>query len=205
MNKTVSWIVMTLLAFAIGAYALVSAVMPGIRTEVGVNMVQTSAGGAMLHFLGGAIVIIAGAFQFNSSLRARYLTLHRWLGRVYIFGALAGGIAGLYLAFYSTGGLVAHFGFGLLAVCWLGTTFTAYRHIRAGNIRIHQDWMIRSYALTLAAVTLRIYIPVFQIAGISFEAAYPAIAWLCWVPNILLAEWFLVPASNRRQQAQASA
>ncbi|PCI74179.1 MAG: hypothetical protein COB20_15465 [SAR86 cluster bacterium] len=74
----------------------------------------------------------------------------------------------------------------------------AYRHIRAGNVRIHQDWMIRSYALTLAAVTLRIYIPIGQISGYDFEESHQAIAWLCWVPHLIIAEWFILPLSNKK-------
>lgn len=204
MNKTASWLVMTVAAFFVGAYALLNAIAPGLRTEFVSNMVQTAEGGSLLHFVGGAIVIIAGAFQFNAGFRSRYLTVHRWLGRIYVVGAIVGGLAGLYLAFYSSGGLVAHFGFGMLALVWLGTTFTAYHHVLEGNIRIHQDWMIRSYALTLAAVTLRVYLPLSQIAGIPFDDAYQTIAWIAWVPNLIVAEWYLVPRSNRRSKAQSA-
>src|SRR5260370_20371385 len=52
--------------------------------------------------------------------------------------------------------------------------------------------MIRSYALTLAAVTLRIYLPASQIAGIPFPDAYQTISWLCWVPNLVVAEWWIL-------------
>jgi len=52
--------------------------------------------------------------------------------------------------------------------------------------------MIRSYSLTFAAVTLRIYLPLAFASGIPFEIAYPAIAWLCWVPNAIVAEWMFV-------------
>jgi hypothetical protein len=45
--------------------------------------------------------------------------------------------------------------------------------------------------LTLAAVALRIYLPLSVVMGWSFDAAYPAIAWLCWVPNLVLAELYL--------------
>ena len=198
MNKTLSWSLMFLAASLVGLYALASALLPDLRTEFVANMVQTSATGSVLHFLGGAIVIIVGAFQFHSGFRNKYTNLHRWFGRIYVGGIFIGGLAALNLAFYSTGGVVAHFGFGLLAICWLGTTFLAYRHIRARNIPLHQQWMIRSYALTLAAVTLRLYIPLFQVAGVSFEESYPAIAWLCWVPNLLIAEWWLVPRVSRQ-------
>jgi hypothetical protein len=52
--------------------------------------------------------------------------------------------------------------------------------------------MIRSYALTFAAVTLRIWLPLFQNGfGMEFISAYVIIAWLCWVPNLLWAEWYV--------------
>ena len=80
----------------------------------------------------------------------------------------------------------------LLALCWMGATWVAYLQIRRGNVDVHRAWMVRSYALTLAAVTLRIEIPLFLLSGVSFEEAYPVIAWLCWVPNILVAEWLII-------------
>ena len=147
---------------------------------------------ALSHFLGGAIVMTAGALQFNATLRARHLHWHRWLGRIYVGGVLIGGVAGFYLAFYADGGLVARFGFALLALCWVGATWVAYLQIRRGNVEVHRAWMVRSYALTLAAVTLRIEIPLFLMSGVPFEEAYPVIAWLCWVPNLLVAEWLII-------------
>jgi hypothetical protein len=47
---------------------------------------------------------------------------------------------------------------------------------------------VRNFSLTLAAVTLRIYMPSSMIAGVPFEVAYPLVAWLCWAPNLLIAE-----------------
>ena len=196
--RTINWSIMTLGAIGIGGYALVNALIPAVRGDFVLDMLNTSSTGALLHFIAGGIVIIIGALQFSSRIRSKHLTLHRTLGKVYVIGCVAGGLAGLYLAFYSTGGMVTHWGFGTLAVCWIVTTATAYRHIRAGNVRVHQDWMIRSYALTLAALTLRIYIPITQIAGYPFESAYQAIAWMCWVPNLIIAEWFIIPRVNKR-------
>jgi hypothetical protein len=67
----------------------------------------------------------------------------------------------------------------------------AYLSIRGGHVAAHRRWMIRSYGVTLAAVTLRIYLPLSQAAGIPFGIAYPIISWLCWLPNLGLAEWRL--------------
>lgn len=199
MTKTLSWYLMTFFAFGVGLYALGNALSPAVRQDFVLNMIdEASATGTLLHFLAGGVVLIIGALQFSAKMRSKYLQVHRMLGRVYVVGCIVGGFAGLYLAFHSTGGIVSHWGFGMLAVCWIVTTSMAYRHIRAGNVRIHQDWMIRSYALTLAAVTLRIYLPISQISGYPFEEAYQAIAWLCWVPNLVIAEWFIIPLSNRK-------
>jgi hypothetical protein len=52
--------------------------------------------------------------------------------------------------------------------------------------------MIRSYALTLAAVKLRLYLPLSQVVGIPFADAYQAVAWVCWVPNLVVAEWLVL-------------
>jgi hypothetical protein len=95
------------------------------------------------------------------------------------------GSAGLYISFFATGGWIASWGFGALAVFWLITTSKAYLTIRNGEIDNHKMWMIRSYALTFAAVTLRIWLPLAQVLQFDFIEAYRVIAWLCWVPNIL--------------------
>ena len=80
----------------------------------------------------------------------------------------------------------------MLATLWLLATGTAYRHIRAGDRVSHRRWMIRSYALTFAAVTLRIYLPLSLAFGLPFGPAYQTIAWLCWVPNLVVAEWIIL-------------
>ncbi|MEQ1730362.1 MAG: DUF2306 domain-containing protein [Vicinamibacterales bacterium] len=65
--------------------------------------------------------------------------------------------------------------------------------------------MIRSFALTYAAVTLRLYVPLSMAAGVPFDVAYPVIAWACWVPNLLVAEWLFVPRSRLRAHVAALA
>jgi uncharacterized membrane protein (DUF2068 family) len=100
-------------------------------------------------------------------------------------GVLVGGLSGLYLAAGAFGGPAARLGFATLALAWLFTGWKAYSAIRAGDVASHRAWMLRNFALTFAAVTLRIYLPVSMLAGIPFEVAYPAIAWLCWVPNLM--------------------
>jgi hypothetical protein len=87
---------------------------------------------------------------------------------------------------------------------WLVATLAGYRSIRAGRQAVHRVWMLRSYGLTLAGLTLRLYLPLSQILNLPYDAAYPAIAWLCWVPNVIVVEW-LILADGRSGPATMSA
>ena len=190
-KRAFAWLGMTPLALAVAGYAVTMSFAPELRPSFVRALFAERPVAAFVHFMGGAIALVAGAFQLNTRLRTRFIGVHRWFGRLYVVAVVIGGVAALALALHSFGGLIGHAGFGLLAVCWMGSTLNAYRHIRQGNLSTHRNWMIRSYALTLAAVTLRIYLPSSQLAGIPMMVAYPAIAWLCWVPNLLIAEWFV--------------
>lgn len=89
---------------------------------------------------------------------------------------------------FAFGALTAKLGFACLALFWIYTGLQAFLAIRQGSVAEHRKWMIRNFSLTFAAVTLRIYIPSSMIAGVPFEAAHPVIAWLCWVPNLMVSE-----------------
>jgi uncharacterized membrane protein len=143
-----------------------------------------------LHIGLAPIALALMPFQFSANLRQRRPALHRWLGRGYALAILISGVAGLLLALGTEAGPIAGWGFGILAVLWLGVTARAVFLARAGRIAQHRRWMIRSAALTFAAVTLRLYLPVLALI-FGFETGYPLVAWLCWVPNLMLVEWWL--------------
>lgn len=196
MRLRVAWLIMALLAFGVGGYALTTSLVPMLRPTFIENLFQQSSFSALGHLLGGGVALITGALQVNTRLRKNHPGLHRKLGWLYVFACTWGGVAALILAAQSTGGMVAHLGFSGLGIGWLITTTLAFKYIRDRNIVAHRRWMLRSYALTLAAVTLRIYLPASQVAGIDFESAYRVIAWLCWVPNLVAVECFLAMGSG---------
>jgi len=144
------------------------------------------------HIAGGIGALLTGPWQFSERLRAHALNFHRWLGRFYLISVGVGSIAGFAMARVSKFGMATHLGFGILAILWFFTGLQAYRSVRGGNIEAHRDWMRRNFALTLAAITLRYYLPL--MLGVfhwSFHSSYVAVAWLCWVPNLLVAEWLI--------------
>ena len=145
-----------------------------------------------LHIFAAIFALALGPFQFSARLRARRPFVHRVMGRLYLgIGVLVGGASGLYMAQFAFGGIVSRVGFSLLAIAWLYSGYRAYAAIRMGEVVAHREWMVRNFALAFAAVMLRLYLPASMASGIAFETAYPAIAWLCWVPNLVVVEVWL--------------
>jgi len=177
-------------AYAIGVYGFLPlgvAVHPDMRAAF-----EAHRTGIYAHVFASAVALTLGPFQFSARLRTTHLGLHRWLGRFYLgVGVLVGGAAGLFMAFHAFGGLAARLGFACLALAWLYTGLRAYQAIRARDIATHRRWMVRNFALTFAAVTLRLWLPGAVVAGVPYELAYAVIAWLCWVPNLLAAQLLL--------------
>jgi len=155
----------------------------------------------MVHVAGAATALFLGPLQFSSRLRNRLPTLHRWIGRTYVVSCLVGGAAGFLLALGASTGPMSTIGFGSLAILWIVTTSLAWRRAVQGRFIEHRAWMIRSFALTFAAVTLRLYLPLIFVFQVGFDDAYRAISFLCWVPNLLVAELYLRKAALKFREA----
>ncbi len=154
---------------------------------------------ALLVHAGASLIALAvGPFQFSSRLRQRSPRVHRGLGYVYFGGVCIGGGMGLLSATGAEGGLSTRVGFFLLGLCWVGSGWKALAAIRRGDVVGHREWMVRNFALTFAAVTLRLWLPALTAATGSFLEAYRTVAWLCWVPNAIVAEILLRSGSDRR-------
>ncbi|MEU1288216.1 DUF2306 domain-containing protein [Kitasatospora sp. NPDC005856] len=154
-----------------------------------------------VHIFGALVALLVGPWQFSRRLRERRPRLHRRIGVTYLLGCLVGGVGALLMAPVAYGGAVTGAGFACLAVSWLVTGGAGLRAILDGRVIDHRRWMIRSFALTFAAVTLRLMLVVVAVAHLDFRTSYTAIAWLCWVPNLLLACWF----TRRRPGPEAGA
>ncbi|MFE7564165.1 DUF2306 domain-containing protein [Kitasatospora sp. NPDC057500] len=141
-----------------------------------------------LHVGGGVLAILLGPWQFLPRLRARRPGLHRLTGRLYLLAVLATGTGGLLLAPHGLVGPIAPIGFTLLAVLLLLSSALAWRSALRRDLVRHRAWATRSYALVLAAATLRIWLPVMDLAGVPFDQAYAAVGWTCWLINLVVAE-----------------
>ena len=206
--KRPRWIIIASLAVIVGLYPLLY-FSEGFRTygflagkpeALRQNLYYMST--FYTHISFGSIALLTGWSQFSEQLRSRYLSRHRLLGKVYVGSVLLSSLSGFAIAMFATGGMVSIVGFAALALSWLFSNVKAYTAILNKDLQAHKNWMICNYALTFAAVTLRIWLPFSQaVLHMDFVLAYQIAAWLCWVPNLLVAAVII----NRRRVGLAAA
>jgi len=194
-SKNLPWIIFAFFAIAIGLYPLIYYIFDmhgkGLwrskTEELLENTIWHTA--FYIHITFGGIALLTGWTQFNRRLREKYLNTHRLIGKIYVPSVFLSSIAGFYIAFFAYGGIASTLGFGALATLWFFTVLKAYTSILKRDFKQHENWMIRNYALAFAAVTLRLWLPFSQAAlHMEFITAYRIISWLCWVPNLIIAE-----------------
>lgn len=118
---------------------------------------------------------------------------HRNIGKVYIFLILVlTAPSGIYMGFFANGGFLSRISFVILGSLWWFTTYKAYQSARQKRFKDHKQWMWRSFALTLSALTLRIWkVIIVYLLHPNPMDVYQIIAWLGWIPNILLIEYLI--------------
>jgi hypothetical protein len=153
------------------------------------------------------LVLLAGFSQFSNAIFKKYRSFHKKMGYLYVINILmVTGPASLLMGFYANGGLSSRIAFVLLAVLWLiFTAIALYKAIKKDFVA-HRIFMMRSFALTLSAITLRIWKVIFAATtDIPPMDRYRIIAWLGWVLNLCIAEYIIVTYfnSNSRLKVQS--
>lgn len=142
------------------------------------------------HVLVGGLILVAGFVQLSPSFGRRWMSLHRGLGYLYVMGILFfSAPGGLIMSFFIGRGPIVQASFVVQASLWFWFTAMAFDRIRKGDVPAHRQWMWRSFSLTLAAITLRIYIYICSFfVDLSTPLAYGVLSWASWLPNLLIVE-----------------
>ncbi len=181
-------ILLLILALAVTAYAFsIHWIYSGSDNDLVVKFRTLNPILLYAHFIGGGLALSLGAIQLWTKRPSR---LHRWLGRAYCLCVLVAAIGGGYLSFYSHLGAITGLGFFIADVLWLYTTFIALRFAMNRQFDAHRRWILRSFALSCAAISLRILLPLLSLV-FSFETSYALVAWLCWSINLVIIEIYL--------------
>lgn len=146
-----------------------------------------------IHVYASIWVLLAGFTQFSGKIKRNNPRLHRIMGYVYVTDILLiTGPAGLLMGFYANGGPGSRIAFIMLAALWIFFTAMALIKAKQKDFKSHRQFMIRSYALTLSALTLRAW--KYAINN-SFELppmdVYRVVAWAGWVINLGVAEYII--------------
>ena len=144
-----------------------------------------------VHVFTSFFVLIAGLTQFSGYLQRHYKRVHRFFGYMYVWLVVfVTGPAAFMMGWHANGGLPARTSFTLLAFLWMVFTACAWIFAVKKNFVVHRQFMIRSYALTLSAITLRLYTILFEYLNVHARPVdiYITTAWLSWVPNLIVAQ-----------------
>ncbi len=182
-----------LLALSISVYALAYDWIHAHTTEgIAVKFNSLISIFVYSHLIGGGLALSTGAIQLFTRQGSPW---HRRLGISYCLAVLFGSLGGGYLSFFADVGPSTGVGFFILAIIWIYSTYQAYRYARSHQREEHRRWIIRSLAITAAAISLRIELIVFTQFW-SFETSYVIVAWCSWIGNLLIAETYLSMTSR---------
>lgn len=164
-TKKVAWWFFALLAIGVGCYPALYFFAPGdfgVLQSKPAHLLADPVWYAAFytHILLGGVALLIGWIQFDRGLQKRRPKLHKRIGMGYVTAVFFSSLAGIYIGFFATGGLVSASGFVSLGVVWLGTTMVGWYTAKKHRYDVHEDWMTFSYAATFAAVTLRIWLPI---------------------------------------------
>lgn len=143
-----------------------------------------------IHIASSWVVMTTGALQLIPAVYRNWPKFHRWTGRIYAAVILVLACpSGLGLAIYANGGLAAKVGFTLQCVVWWFLTLQAWRYARLRQWEKHANAVLRSLAVTIAAMSLRTesYF-MFYYLGTKPIETYLTVTWLSWVGNLFIAE-----------------
>ena len=153
-----------------------------------------------IHAYCAILALPAGFTQFSASIRKNQPAIHRYAGWFYAAViVLLAAPSGLVIGVYANGGWSSQLAFSLLAVFWFYFTLQAVLKIRKGDFMAHRDFMVRSFALTLSAITLRMW-KYFLVALFHPRPmdVYRTVAWLGWVLNLVIAEVIIYKLNQKK-------
>lgn len=141
------------------------------------------------HIVFGLLAITIGPLQLWSRIRENHKKFHRLAGRVYLVGVAGGSVAAIGLVLTAGHTLAYRSGLFFLALAWIGTTGMAFAAIRRRHIAQHRQWMIRSYVVTFAFVTVRFVADIVHAIDPKHSGFGSGLAaWACWAVPLLITE-----------------
>ncbi|WP_312302842.1 DUF2306 domain-containing protein [Chryseobacterium sp.] len=155
-----------------------------------------------IHIFSITLCLLAGLTQFSNQFLKENRSLHRIIGKAYVYNILIINVPACFvLGLFSNGGFIGIAGFLIQDILWAYFTIVAVLSIKQGNIGRHKNYMILSYAVTTTAITFRLIKNLFYNEKYhDYELFYGINVWLALVINLLIA--YLILRKNPVSIAQ---
>lgn len=142
-----------------------------------------------IHIFAGMVCTGAALLQFSGYILRKRRQWHIWSGRIYVAVVLVlGAPTGLYMSFFAKGSWAERGLFLFMALAWFFFTRKGFTSILKGKAVAHKAWMIRSYAMSLTAVTFRIYYLILYTWDVPLTLNYELFLWISVIGNLAIAE-----------------
>ena len=141
------------------------------------------------HVYSSIFVLLLGFVQFIPLIRKKHKKTHRLIGILYVLIVLfLAAPSGLVMGYYGNGGINSQISFCLQAILWFVFTLLAFLYAKNREYTKHFDYMSYSYALTLSAISLRLFkwiiVGVWELPPMD---TYKIVVWLGWMFNLIVA------------------
>lgn len=208
-----------LLLFIVSMGVMIPFVLPYLtlnpaKSRVAITSITLQYNLLVIHIIFASIALIVGFLQFNERIRLEHPKMHRYLGRVYVVSVFVSGLLALAVVFYIEK-FTRDLGFFLLTLVWLVTTWKGYRSVVQRRFNEHRVWMIRSFGITLVAVSARLLVPLLLLAyyilsGLTLpggraqmiEEVLNINIWVGLLLNFIIIEWVIL--AKRAEVKKAS-
>lgn len=158
-----------------------------------------------VHIVTACVVMITGLIGFSTRILQKHRKFHRLNGQLYMVSVLLSALSALYLVKDATGGRIVELSFVVLELLWIFTTVQAYRTIRRRDVKAHQNWMVRSYALSFSNTVIHLLTLVLNTCfHVEYTLSYTLSVWLSWMITLTIAEvWVRLQQSAGRRRMEA--
>lgn len=157
-----------------------------------------------VHIFAGMFCIGSALLQFSQAILKKRKAIHIWSGRIYVFVVLLlGAPTGMYMSFFAKGTGAEKGLFMFMAISWFFFTLKGFTTILQKNVLAHKNWMIRSYAMALTAVTFRVYYLILYLMDVELTRNYEISLWISVAGNLFIAELVIFSRAKKYLQSFA--
>ena len=152
-----------------------------------------------VHVYSSIFVLIFGITQFSQIIRKKFTFIHQLFGKMYVILILfLAAPSGFLIGIHGNGGISSQLSFCLLSTLWFIFTLLALIKIRKKEIKAHRNFMILSYALTLSAISLRLFkwiiVNTIELAPMD---TYKLVVWFGWIFNLIISLLIIVKLNKK--------